>query len=62
MKSIYDLKLHESTYAVDGIHASLCVLVTRVAGGWVYNSFDTSNNIGSSVFVPYNNEFIDERS
>lgn len=59
-KSIYDLKLNETLeHFVEGDehpHA-LAYSVIRVPGGWVYSSFDKGHNIGSSAFVPYNNEF-----
>ncbi|MFA5168951.1 MAG: hypothetical protein WC530_10535 [Candidatus Omnitrophota bacterium] len=45
MKSIYDLKLHETW--TDG---NLDVL--RVPGGWVYSIY------GGVIFVPFDNEFM----
>lgn len=53
-KSIYELKLHEITFAHDG---SLFTQAIRVAGGWIYTSIDKGHRIGASVFVPFNNEF-----
>ncbi len=52
-KSIYDLKLHETLWEMDS-----GVNIQRVAGGWLYSSFDENEQtIYNSVFVPYNNEF-----
>lgn len=42
-KTIYDLKLHESTF-IDGIG------ILRVAGGWIYSW-------SQDIFVPYSEEF-----
>lgn len=53
-KNLYELKLHESSVAVDG---NLFIVCTRVPGGWIYNSYDKSHNILGSVFVPFDNEF-----
>lgn len=53
MKTIYDLKLHETlSFAQDSF--SQDVVVTRVSGGWIYN-FKCGNN--RCCFVPYDNEF-----
>jgi hypothetical protein len=46
MKTIYDLKLHE-TLALDKIE------VTRVPGGWLYRI----NWLNQSTFVPFVREF-----
>lgn len=32
-------------------------IITRVPGGWIYFHLDKSANIGSSSFVPHNDEF-----
>lgn len=48
--NIYNLELHEVTVITNGLH------VTRVPGGWIYESFIDEVSI-SSTFVPFNNEF-----
>jgi len=48
MKTIYDLKLHESVFIKQGLDD---FKITRVPGGWIYRHID------NSVFVPFNNEF-----
>ena len=59
MKSIYELELHETLehFVSTEIRDALAYCVIRVPGGWVYSTFDKSSKIGSSVFVPYDNEF-----
>ena len=47
--NIYQMKLHETLDDL-GLYSIL-----RVPGGWIY--LDKSSNI--SVFVPFNNEFMD---
>lgn len=54
MKSIYELTLHESTIIAEH---PLFVIAIRVAGGWIYQSIDKGNKIGTNVFVPWHNEF-----
>ena len=50
-KAIYKLKLHEATTTPELIKgANLKYIVTRVAGGWLYES---TCEDGSLVFVPY---------
>ncbi|MBF7090468.1 hypothetical protein IUY40_02770 [Flavobacterium sp. ALJ2] len=68
-KTIYELDLHESVVinkesggAMAAVNEKITI-VTRVAGGWLYNTSridKNANRIGlseSSVFVPYNDEF-----
>lgn len=51
-KSIYDLKLHESTSLPCGTY------IMRVPGGWIYNVWDSATDTPrSGTFVPYDNEF-----
>lgn len=51
-KGIYDLGLHESTILPCGI----CIM--RVAGGWIYDCWDTSKDEGKQgTFVPFHKEF-----
>jgi len=49
MKSIYELKLHETVESDDRNF-----IITRVPGGWIYADKHNPGN----VFVPLNNEFI----
>lgn len=52
-KTIYTLKLHESL-VIDG---GICVL--RVAGGWIYDFWDTSSDLPKTgVFIPFHNEYM----
>ncbi len=54
-KSIYDMKLHDELT----LHGGAYQLVTRVPGGWLYSTY-TGNDMGvSSVFVPFNYEFLE---
>jgi len=54
-KSIYTLGLHE------GIMVSSYIECIRVAGGWLYVTYeDVGGNIMSSVFVPFSREFMRE--
>lgn len=48
------MDLHEEVMACDGNLFTVCV---RVAGGWIYNSYDKGNKMMGSVFVPFDNEF-----
>lgn len=52
IKNIYELKLHECTW-VGAINSDV-FYVTRVPGGWLY---DSRNDVNSFAFVPYDNEF-----
>lgn len=54
IKTIYDLKLHE-TIVFD--EPSIFTTILRVPGGWFYRSFDKSYHIMSGCFVPFDNEF-----
>lgn len=64
-KTIYQLELHESIFLEPTENGSLTerTLVTRVPGGWMYNTYfqinRTTGNINytTSIFVPYNEEF-----
>lgn len=64
-KSIYDLKLHQTTTVA--IAYQLDARVTRVAGGWIYQYMqsetvairkDEINEIFSPVFVPFHEEYL----
>ena len=59
-KQIYSMNLHEMII-VGEISHSLATVVLRVPGGWVYSQFDKSHNMSSSVFVPFDNEYMKER-
>lgn len=59
MKTIYDLKLHESMWDKN-------IRITRVPGGWIYQfckairrfkEDETEYKPINSVFVPFNAEF-----
>jgi hypothetical protein len=56
MDDIYNLKLHDALEMKD--HNAE---IMRVAGGWIYTNYSqigaSSFNV-SSVFVPFNNEFM----
>ena len=52
MKTIYDLKLHESLMLDRGLS------IMRVPGGWIYDNWDAQHDIPKTgVFVPFENEF-----
>jgi hypothetical protein len=48
---IYKMKLHEEIVCSVG-------KITRVPGGWIYTIYKISEGY-VSVFVPFNNEFMD---
>jgi len=51
-KTIYDLKLHE------GIWLPFGVFVMRVAGGWIYDCWDSQlDSFKKGMFIPFSNEF-----
>ena len=49
--NIYQMKLHQQEKVHDGL------MVTRVPGGWIYETPDASGQYWSSCFVPFDNEF-----
>jgi hypothetical protein len=53
---IYRMKLHEQIFNTDGT-GILGTEITRVAGGWLYTTFNLNRNVASTVFVPFHNEF-----
>jgi hypothetical protein len=53
--NIYKMKLHERITLFDDKYK---LLITRVAGGWIYERQEPSVNLLHQVFVPFNNEFI----
>jgi nitrogen fixation protein len=53
---IYKMKLHEQIINTDN-SGILGTEITRVAGGWLYTTFNLHRNVVSTVFVPFNNEF-----
>lgn len=55
MEEIYKLKLNES---IEYIEHDINTRILRVAGGWVYTVFNRGNDMGSSCFVPFDNEFL----
>jgi len=54
-KTIYELDLHESMNLT-------FTSVLRVAGGWIYNYWDYTNDcMKQGTFVPYNKEFLPKK-
>lgn len=53
---IYNMSLHEMKQIGDPRYP-LATTVFRVPGGWVYSLYDKSNDMMSSVFVSWDNEF-----
>ena len=53
--NIYKLKLHETTSI--SLDNGFNQHVTRVAGGWIYQTIRLDRNLINSIFVPFNNEF-----
>lgn len=58
-KDIYKMKLHETTRIikpnVDDSGESITIFITRVPGGWIYNTDKAGLMNVSSVFVPFRN-------
>ena len=52
-EEIYNLELHDSINIYEGGE----IVVTRVPGGWIYKSYVFDVGI-TSVFIPYNEEFL----
>jgi hypothetical protein len=50
VEDIYKMKLHDT-------YRDSYFMVLRVPGGWMYTSY-TEGEAESSVFVPFNNEFM----
>ena len=51
--SIYGMKLHEEKELKGGI------VITRVAGGWIYSFPNYHSWVGGNVFVPFDYEFME---
>ena len=49
MHKLYEMKLHRM------LEINETMVVTRVPGGWLYNSY--TEHTESLAFVPYNDEF-----
>ena len=49
--NVYDLELHEGIVIDQTLH------VTRVPGGWIYETPSNEEGFYTPVFVPYSNEF-----
>lgn len=49
---LYAMNLHEMVLVECSEGDYLATSVMRVKGGWIYRSFDKSNNMLSNVFVP----------
>jgi hypothetical protein len=65
-KSIYELKMHETTLIEYACNGRLTTLVIRVPGGWIYRSTESPRSSGdttvmSSVFVPFESESHSEK-
>jgi len=52
METIYDLELHEE------IAIGEFAFCMRVPGGWIYTTLTQPGSV-ASVFVPFNNEFME---
>ncbi len=51
--TIYDLEFHQ------GLEVTEHCIVTRVAGGWIYEMYsEFHEKLYSTVFVPYSAEFL----
>ena len=62
MPNIYSMKLHEvialTPTSIEGTAVSYFA-VMRVAGGWIYQTWDTvKQDYIRGTFVPFNNEFM----
>jgi hypothetical protein len=62
MPSIYSMKLHEvialTPTSIEGTAVSYFSIM-RVAGGWIYQTWDTEKqDFIRETFVPFNNEFM----
>jgi hypothetical protein len=55
MEKIYDMKLHECIDS--GTKVNMFYTILRVAGGWIYTSFNHDGSSLSSIFVRFDNEF-----
>ena len=55
MKTIYDLKLHES------LNTDFGIAILRVPGGWLYDCWDySSDSFKQGIFISFDNEFMKE--
>jgi hypothetical protein len=69
MEDIYSLKLFESVIIRETADTFDGLTVRRVPGGWIFTEWTTSADVSadknhtriSSVFVPYNDEFLPGR-
>jgi hypothetical protein len=57
-KTIYDLKLHEQIVINQDSLSLHTMVITRVAGGWIYSM--SRNNVHQSIFVPWHNDMLNE--
>lgn len=58
MSELYNMKLH-NIICPNGRNGGLKIL--RVPGGWIYYRFDITNKLISSIFVPFDNEFQEQK-
>lgn len=57
--SLYKMKLGEVVVVEDSgrYTTDLHTTAMRVPGGWIYRSYDKTNQVMAAVFVRYDNEF-----
>lgn len=62
-KDIYEMRLHESSEVRLNVSNDSWskVFVIRVAGGWIYEMPTGNTRRVTSVFVPFNKEFKQEK-
>jgi len=58
VSELYDMKLYDIMYPY-GRNGRLEIV--RVPGGWIYNQLDINNKKESSDFIPFSNEFQEQK-
>ena len=58
-ESIYTLRLHQTMWVES---SAVSYWVTRVAGGWIYLYTGAFSNNTTSIFVPFDNEFMSKET
>lgn len=57
-KTIYEIKLHESTLVkIKGTGYPYEYMITRVPSGWIYEDMNPNITTRHEFFVPYSNKF-----
>ena len=56
-EALYKMQLHDSR--VFETQEGITIIVIRVAGGWIYYYVRLDCNSVSSLFIPFNNEFLE---